>query len=209
MDTHTDARPFVLVAALDLVDTDSGGYALDQSLRVATRIPGCEMHVLHVSEQPATPQTLGLLRYYVTEKAQMLPGFSLAGIRVHVRVGEPAHVIAELAAEVHADLVVVGTHRALQLHAVTKGHTGERVTRESTCPVLVAGPRPKSEPPHIIVIEGTCPECLVARQSSAGQTWWCARHAERHPVLHHHLYGYATELPFAEPDAEVIPTGVD
>jgi nucleotide-binding universal stress UspA family protein len=202
-------KPFVLLAALDLADTDSGGYALDQAMRIATRIPGVQMHVLHVSEGAPQQQTLDLLRQYVTEKAEALPGFALTGIGVHVRKGEPAHIIAELAAELEADLVVVGTHRIPQFRTVIKGHTGERVTTESTCPVLVAGPRPKPQPSHVIVIDGPCPDCLEARASSSGRTWWCARHSEHHKVLKHRLYAYETELPFAQHDSEVTATGVD
>jgi nucleotide-binding universal stress UspA family protein len=211
MDSYpTDTRPFVLLAALDIADTDSGGYALDQAMRIATRIPGARMHVLHVSAEKPQQQTLDLLRHYVTEKAEALPGFALDGIGVHVRMGEPAHVIAELASEMGADLIVVGTHRVPPFRTVIKGHTGERVTGESMCPVVVAGPRPKPQPPHVIVIEGPCPDCLAARESSGGRTWWCARHAEHHPVLRrHHLYAYATELPYGEHDSEITATGVD
>ena len=210
MNTQTpDRRPFVLLVSLDLADTDSGGYALDQALRIAARIPDVQMHVLHVTDRSPEQQTLDLLRHYVTEKAEALPGFALAGIGVHVRKGEPGHVIAQLAAEIGADMVVVGTHRVPTFSTMIKGHTGERVTNESTCPVLVAGPRPKPEAPHVIVIDGPCPDCVGARQSSAGRTWWCTRHAEHHPVLRHHLYAYATELPYAQHDSEVAATGVD
>lgn len=202
-------RPFVLLAALDLADTESGGYALDQALRIATRIPGCQMHVLHVSAGPTQLETLDLLRHYVTEKAAVLPGLTLEGVGVHVRKGEPPHVIAELAAELGADLVVVGQHRVPQFRTVIKGHTGERVTTESTCPVVVAGPRPKPQPSHVIVIDGPCPDCLETRQSTGGKTWWCERHAEHHLRLHHQLYAYETELPFGQHDSEISATGVD
>lgn len=202
-------HPFVLLAALDLADTESGGYALDQAMRVGARIPGCQMHVLHVSEKTPQPQVLDLLRHYVTEKAEALSDFTLTGIGVHVRKGEPSRVIAELAAEIGADLVIVGTHRGPHFRTIVKGHTGERVTRESSAPVLVAGPRPKPQPEYIIVIEGACPDCLVERQSSGGKTWWCARHAEHHRVLKHHLYAYESELPFAQHDSEISATGVD
>lgn len=207
--TDSAARPFVLLAALDLADTESGGYALDQALRVASRIPGCQMHVLHVSHTRPEQQTLDLLRHYVTEKAAALPGLALDGVGVHVRMGEPPHVIAQLAAEIGADLVIVGMHRIPPIRTVIKGHTGERVMTESICPVVVAGPRPKPQPPHVIVIEGPCPDCLIARQSSRGQTWWCTRHAVHHDVLRHHLYVYENELPFAQHDSEVAATGVD
>ncbi len=43
-----DAKPFVLVVGLDLADTASGGFALDQAARIAMRIPGSQMHVVHV-----------------------------------------------------------------------------------------------------------------------------------------------------------------
>jgi nucleotide-binding universal stress UspA family protein len=210
MDTnHPNDRPFVLLAALDLTDTESGGYALEQALRVASRIPGAQMHVLHVSDGKPEQQTLELLRHYVIEKAASLPTVTLEGVGVHVRKGEPAHVIAEMASEINADLVIVGTHRIPQLRTVVKGHTGKRIERESTVPVLVAGPRPKPQPEHIIVIEGPCPDCLATRQSTGGRSWWCARHAEHHPVLRHHLYAYETELPFAQHDSGITPTGVD
>jgi nucleotide-binding universal stress UspA family protein len=211
MDNHApNARRFVLLAAVDLADTDSGGYALDQAMRIATRIPDAQMHVLHVTDQNPEQQTLDLLRHYVTEKAETLPGFALQGIGVHVRKGEPSHVIAQLAAEIGADMVVVGTHRVPSFRTMIKGHTGERVTTESACPVVVAGPRPTPEAPHVIVIDGPCPDCVLARRSSAGRTWWCARHAEHHPVLHRpHLYAYETELPYGQHDSEVTATGVD
>jgi nucleotide-binding universal stress UspA family protein len=210
MDTiPPNTRPFVLLAALDLTDTDSGGYALEQALRVASRIAGAQMHVLHVGDDAPTPQTLGLLRHYVTEKAASLAGITLEGVGVHVRKGEPSRVIAEMATEIGADLVIVGTHRGPHVRTIVKAHTGERVAHDSSAPVLVAGPRPKPEPEHIIVIEGACPDCLVARQSSGGQTWWCPRHAEHHGVLRHHLYAYENELPFGQHDSEITATGVD
>lgn len=210
MDTNPpNDRPFVLLAALDLTDTDSGGYALEQALRVATRIPGAQMHVLHVSDATPDLQTLELLRHYVTEKAATLPAMTLEGVGVHVRKGEPAHLIAEMAAEIGADLVIVGTHRIPQLRTVVKGHTGERIKRESSAPVLVAGPRPRPGREHVIVIEGPCPDCLSTRQSTGGRSWWCARHAEHHPVLRHHFYAYETELPYGQHDSEVAATGAD
>ena len=80
----------------------------------------------------------------------------------------------------------------------------------ATCPVVVAGPRPKPQPSHIITIEGPCPDCVQARVETHGARWWCARHSEHHAVLrHHHLYSYHTELPFSDHDSEISATGVD
>jgi nucleotide-binding universal stress UspA family protein len=209
----TDTSPggaFVLVVALDLADTASGGYALDQALRIARRIPGSQMHVLHVSVLDPQRETLGMLRHYVEEKAIALGGCDRQFIAVHIRKGEPGREIAQLASDVEADLIVVGTHKAPQLRKMFVGSTAERVMATAACPVVVAGPRPKPKQSEIIVIEGPCAACVQARLETRGSAWWCARHAEHHPVLrHHHLYSYHSELPFSEHDSEVSAKGVD
>jgi nucleotide-binding universal stress UspA family protein len=202
-------RSFVLVVALDLADTDSGGFAFDQALRIALRIPDSQVHVLHVSVLDAKQETLGQLRLYVSEKVAAL-GAAQQRLGIHVRKGEPAREIAQLAAEVMADLIVVGTHKPLHMKKLFVGSTAEKVMANVSCPVVVAGPRPKPQPSHVIVIEPPCPDCLRARIDSQGRTWWCARHSEHHAVLQsHHIYSYHSEIPFTEHDSSVSSTGVD
>lgn len=205
------ARAFVLVVAIELSDTASGGYALDQALRIARRIPGSQLHAVHVSAADASAQTLGLLREYVQEKALALGGCDKQSIAVHVRKGEPGREIAQLASDLGADLIVVGTHKALHLKTILVGSTAEHVMTTATCPVVVAGPRPPAEKSHVITIEPPCPDCVQARIASHGKTWWCARHSESHPVLHrhNHLYSYHTEIPFEMHDEEVSAIGTD
>jgi nucleotide-binding universal stress UspA family protein len=203
-------RPFVLVVALDLADTASGGYALDQAMRIATRVADSQLHVVHVSTSDVTSETLGLLRLYVSEKATALGGPTRQTVAVHVRKGEPAHEIAQLATDLSADLIVVGTHKAPHLKNLFVGSTAERVMGSATCPVFVAGPRPAPQPSHVIVIEAACPACVQARLETGGREWWCARHSEHHSVLrHHHMYSYDSGVPFATHDYEVAATGVD
>ncbi len=203
-------RPFVLVVALDLADTASGGYALDQAMRIATRVADSQLHVVHVSTTDVTSETLGLLRLYVSEKATALAGPTQQTVAVHVRKGEPAHEIAQLATDLSADLIVVGTHKAPHLKNLFVGSTAERVMGSATCPVFVAGPRPAPQPSHVIVIEAACPACVQARLETGGREWWCPRHSEQHSVLrHHHMYSYDSGVPFATHDYEVAATGVD
>src|SRR5580692_3463240 len=97
-----NGRPFVLVVAPDLADTDSGGYALDQATRVAARVPGSQLHVLHVTVSDVTAETLGLLRHYVSAKASALDGPKQQNVAVHVRKGEPAREIVQLATDLSA-----------------------------------------------------------------------------------------------------------
>jgi nucleotide-binding universal stress UspA family protein len=206
-------RPFLLVLGLDLKDQASSGFAFDAAVRIVSRIPGSEMHVVHVVGDDvgveASQQTAGLLRLYVNEKAAALPVPGPQRIGVHVRRGDAAREIAQLATDVGADAIVVGTHRTPHLKTLFVGSTAERVMATAACPVFVAGPRPRPEPSHIIVIEPPCPDCVQTRFATQGRTWWCARHSEHHHVRRHHIYSYHSELPFAEHDSEVTATGTE
>jgi nucleotide-binding universal stress UspA family protein len=201
----------MLLVALDLADTASGGFALDEALRIARRIPDSQMHALHVSTSDVQAQTLGMLRHYVEEKAIALGGCERQVVAVHVRKGDAGREIAQLAVELAADLIIVGTHKAPTLKKLIVGSTAERVMANAPCPVLVAGPRPAQHPEHVITIEPACTDCVRLRLDTRGASWWCERHAEHHAVLHrhHHLYSYHSELPFADHDSEVTATGVD
>jgi nucleotide-binding universal stress UspA family protein len=55
-----------------------------------------------------------------------------------VRFGRPAHEIAACAAELHADLVVVGTHARRGLSLSLHGSVAWEIVREAPCPVVVA-----------------------------------------------------------------------
>ncbi len=205
-------RPFVLVVAVDLSDTDSSGFALDQAARIAVRIPDSEMHILHVAaldDDAEAARIAGLLRLYVSEKAAQLGGLARQSVGIHVRQGDAAKEIAQLAHEVGADMIVVGSHKGPHLKTLVLGTTAERVMAVSACPVVIAGPRPRPQPSHVITIEPPCPDCVEARRATEGRTWWCRRHSESHHVAHRHPYSYQSGLPFEQHDSEVAATGVD
>jgi nucleotide-binding universal stress UspA family protein len=206
-------RPFLLVLGLNLADQESSGYAFDQAIRIASRIPCGETHIVHVLDpqttDEASAEAAGLLQLYVSEKLAALDVSAPRQVGLHVRRGDAAREIAQLAADLGADMIVVGSHKPIQLKSLFVGSTAERVMATATCPVFVAGPRPRPQPPHVIVIEGPCPDCVVQRAATAGRSWWCARHSENHHLRRHHIYSYRHDMPFAEHDSEVSPTGVD
>lgn len=205
------ARPFVVVLGLDLTDTESSGFAFDQAARMVGRIPGAVLHVLHVLAPQATtasaPETAGLLRLYISEKAAALAAAAPARVGIHVRRGDTGREIAQLAVEVAADVIVVGSHKA-PVKNLFLSTTAERVMAVASCPVFIAGPRPRPQPSHTIVIEPPCPDCVQQRGLTQGRTWWCARHSENHHLRRHHAYSYQSELPFETHDSEVSATGV-
>ncbi len=205
-------RPFVLVVGLDLTDTESSGYALTQAARIAVRIPNSQMHLLHVlavgASAEQTNDAAGRLQRYATAKAAELGGLSRTSIGIHVRSGPAGSEIAQLAHDVNADLIIVGTHRRLHLKQLLVGSTAEHVMATATCPVFVAGPRPTAQPAHVIVIEPPCPDCVQTREATRGRTWWCARHSEHHHLHRLHRYSYQSDWPFEGHDSGVKPTGV-
>jgi nucleotide-binding universal stress UspA family protein len=54
-----------------------------------------------------------------------------------VRIGDPGHEIADCAAEIGADLVVISSHGRKGVKRLLIGSVAERVVRLSHCPVLV------------------------------------------------------------------------
>jgi nucleotide-binding universal stress UspA family protein len=204
-------RPFVLVVGLDLTDTETSGYALNQAARVAVRIPESQVHLLQVLASGAsaevTHEAAGCLQRYAAAKATELGGLEGQTLGVHIRSGEPGREIAQFAHDVEADLIVVGTHRHTHLKQLLLGSTAEHVMATATCPVFVAGPRPAPEASHVIVIEPPCPDCIQTRQETHGHTWWCARHSEHHHLHHLHRYSYQSDWPFEAVHAEVAGGG--
>ena len=58
-------------------------------------------------------------------------------VTVHVEHGDPAEAIAEYAARVQADLIVMATHGRTGLRHLVLGSCAEKVVRTAGCPVLV------------------------------------------------------------------------
>jgi nucleotide-binding universal stress UspA family protein len=105
----------------------------------------------------------------------------------HVRFDAIADEIAQLAADLEADLVVVGTHGRRGLSRVLLGSSAEATVRLAPCPVLVV--RPKSLPDPGPAIEPPCPLCVEARRESHGSEMWCQQHRERHGQRHTYHQG--------------------
>jgi universal stress protein A len=68
-------------------------------------------------------------------------GDGVPPIVTHLRVGDPAREIAQLAVDLDADAIVVGTHGRRGIARLVLGSVAERVLRYATCPVLVVCPK--------------------------------------------------------------------
>jgi nucleotide-binding universal stress UspA family protein len=60
-----------------------------------------------------------------------------AGVQTIIREGDPGLLIADYAAEVHADLIVMPSHGYHGVKRLLLGSVAERVLRHANCPILV------------------------------------------------------------------------
>jgi len=130
-------------------------HALARALDVACRAP---QHIVHLVA--ALDPRLGLpiletrhADYAYADKIQALAAehvrIALAGrpssgpveFFVHARFGHPAEQILEVAEDVGADLVFIGSHGFVGMERMLLGSVSERVVREARCPVMVVRPK--------------------------------------------------------------------
>ena len=133
------------------VESDAAAGVVQQALWLATTL-GATLHVVRVIEVVPTialggssmiiPSAERLVELAWLDLERLLPaqGQSEVDIRGHVTVGAPGQKILELAAELEADLLVVGTHNPGKVASVLFGTVATKLVREAACPVLVVRP---------------------------------------------------------------------
>jgi nucleotide-binding universal stress UspA family protein len=171
---------------------------------LATRIGGSELHFVHVIEHLPTPDDLIASKPTATELLERgrehLEDIGRAArahfagrIVVHLAAGTAWREVLQMAADLHADLILVGTHDRKGIQRVVLGSVSEQIVRKASCPVLVVRPKdyhanasPYVDPP--------CSDCVATQHASAGKIFWCERHREHHP---HGRLHYELPEPFA------------
>ena len=105
-----------------------------------------EVHVAHVLQQlPATDPAViwdGDIeenRKTVARSAmeKTLADNDIVGVQVNIALGKPGQVIADLADEIEAGLIVIPSHGYTGVQRFFLGSVAERVAQLATCPVLV------------------------------------------------------------------------
>ena len=72
-----------------------------------------------------------------TELAGRMKKYEGNGMHLDVGIGDPGHVIVDLAEEIEAGLIVIPSHGRRGLSRILLGSVAERVVRFAHCPVLV------------------------------------------------------------------------
>lgn len=215
---NANAQPYVIVVGVDYSET--GALALEKAFELASEKELSEVHAVNIVRNygefvelegaSPTPYRLSMadaqkrLHDYVSERVKAFTeqtGKTFKRCVSHIRLEFAAEEIAQLAADVHADIVVVGTHGRRGLRRLFLGSVAEGVVRLAQCPVLVV--RPKGEAGAVPQIEPPCPRCVETRKATDGQEMWCEQHREKHGQRHTYHYenrvGKGSNFPLVEP----------
>lgn len=130
-----------------LAATDGSEHGLSAVVTSAycARRSGARLDVVTVAESLLSPVGVDIALYEETFADQLreqveaqMAGAEVADAPLHLEVGFAAPVITRVAAEVDADLIVVGAHPRPTVARYLVGSTAERVIRMAHRPVLVA-----------------------------------------------------------------------
>ena len=186
---------YVILAALQFDET--GEIAMQEAVRIARRDERADLHVVHVAAPSLAMYKNGestsieaqlahapsKLREYVDRACE---GTSLH-VTAHIRTGTPVQVILQTAADLDADVLVLGTHtQRSAIDRLVLGSVAGRVLHQARCPVLVAVPKAYAEQAARNTIEPPCGDCLAQRNESGDPVALCERHARTR--LRPHVY---------------------
>jgi nucleotide-binding universal stress UspA family protein len=162
-------RRYRIVVGLDL--SEYADIVLEHALDQAARHDAPELHFLTVRER-RKPTSEERKRALWERVHPALETFNRHGTdwraQLHVRRGRPEIEIATLAADIRADLIVIGQF-GLHTPRVSDKNLPNRVLQQAVCPTLVV-----SMPAELDTRQ--CPLCMATREQSDGETWFCPQH---------------------------------
>ena len=163
--------------------------ALQRAVAIAARAPTHVLHVICVidprSPIPSIPSYDGVdymyaarvqevLAVHIQQELELVDVQHRVHFFVHARIGEKAaREILELAREVGADLIVVGSHGLTGVERFLVGSTSERIVREAGCTVEIARAKKYADVELMPVVEATDED-----------------HDHEHPYIPPHRYTY-------------------
>jgi nucleotide-binding universal stress UspA family protein len=198
-------KPFTIVVGVDY--SELGELALEQAVQAGRAHAHVRLHVVHVIGGPASTPLVGTvveadevrvserLREHIESvlarhrEAQPDAPPPFERLSTHIRFYGAAESIAQLAEDVEADLVVVGTHGRRGVARVFLGSVAEGTVRLAPCPVLVVRPRGTAMDLPAPKIEPACPRCLETRRRTDGKEFWCEEHRTQHGRRHTYHFG--------------------
>jgi nucleotide-binding universal stress UspA family protein len=182
--TTTVQRPYRILAAID--DSDMAHAVVERALDAAGRHAPSEVHFLRVvplgreslrGNEGAVDAAHGEIEEIVKSKVEIFGNAadqSGWGVRVHVAAGLPTEEILEMAADVEADVIIIGRFGSHDHRRDRIGTIPAAVLAGASCPVLVEQTTDYGlhERP-----DDACYTCVETRRTSNGERWFCDDHA--------------------------------
>jgi nucleotide-binding universal stress UspA family protein len=168
--TPARVRRYRIVVGIDL--SEYADIVIEHALDQAARHDAPELHFLTVREKrrPSNDESKQALWERVYPALETFNRFGNDWrARLHVRRGKPEEEIAELAAEIRADLIVIGQF-GLHTPRTSDKNLPNRVLQQAVCPTLVVGI------PEAIDSSPQCPMCVAIREDTEGERWFCNQH---------------------------------
>jgi nucleotide-binding universal stress UspA family protein len=208
MTTTNQERAFTIIVGVDY--SDISALALAEAIKAARSRKLNHVHVVHAMSPVQTvgpmvgayiPPVLDpakaadeLQRFVekrLAEAQRSLPDDGqpiVERLTTHLGVSDPREAITQLASDLDADLIVIGTHGRRGVSRFLLGSVAEGVVRIAPCPVLVVRPCGTAAT-KVPEIEPPCPQCVETRRASEAKDLWCARHREHHDRRHTYHVG--------------------
>jgi nucleotide-binding universal stress UspA family protein len=185
---ENSAKPSIVLVGIDFLALSKEILAHAAEVAVSTR---GELHVVHVLPEGDVAavhgeRAIGVVNLAADAHAKLeklasdLPD-SVARIFLHLAAGKVEIEIVQLASDIGADLIVVGTRGRTGIDRLLEGSVAESLLSLAPCPVLVF--RPKSIPTYEQIVP-PCPDCLEVQRTTERARLWCDRHSERHVRAH-------------------------
>ncbi len=220
--TQPTTRPGSVPVVVGVDFSPASDIALRQAFAMVNATPAAEPHVVYVAsaygpmvriDTPDEVVTLSIeqaserLRRHVegiVDAFRLEQETFFDRVVTHIRVGSPAREIAQLAADLDADMVIVGTHGHTAVRRLLLGSVTEDIMRLARCPVLVVRPKDhfSAVTEHVPEIEPPCPACVQMRRQSGGAEMWCSQHNHRHG--RRHTYHYVSRNVAAQENVPLI-----
>jgi nucleotide-binding universal stress UspA family protein len=140
------------------------------------KITGSELHVLHVG--PAVPEhfeptdvepvrTEQEARRILDEQVKQIENVGGTVTQSHLKMGGAAEEVVDLAEELDAGLMVLGSRGRGRIKRLVMGSVADSVVRHAHCPVMVTRWKPVAFPAKILVATDGSEEATLATRIAA------------------------------------------
>ena len=152
MTESTSRAPYIVVVGVDFEKT--GDDALADALRLVREHPNDELHAVHVVKLGGDHHSASELAKIERQMADAAENLEVRvhniceaifpdeiweqSVHYHVRVGDPADQLHQVAVDYDGDLLIVGTHARTGLKKLLLGSVAQRLVETASLPVLIA-----------------------------------------------------------------------